>query len=214
MGIAITFIMELKTAIETRHSVREFRDDPVEQEHIREIIRLAGLAPSINNYQPWRYYIITNSDILTQMAQKVAKEIALLPESTSRMAKVVKNQAAWYATFFVSAPMLIALAGKTYESEMEKGVVLSQDELNKMKNYPELQSAGASIQNLLLAATERGYGTCWMTGPLYAKQDLEEILDIQNPWSLISFVALGRAKDKSRAFREKRNLADEMIILD
>jgi len=206
--------MDLKTAIETRYSVREFSDEPVDPDNIREIIRLAGLAPSVQNYQPWKYYAITNPDILQQMAERVTREIASLPESSSRMAKVVKNQAAWYATFFVSAPMLIALAGKTYESEMEKGVVISQDELNKMKNYPELQSAGASIQNLLLAATEIGYGSCWMTGPLYAKQDLEEILGIQSPWGLISFVALGKAKDKPTSFREKRNLADEMVIIE
>lgn len=206
--------MDLKTAIEKRYSVREFSDDTVDQEDIREIIRLAGLAPSINNYQPWKYYIITNSDILKKMAEGVTREIALLPESSSRMARVVKNQAAWYATFFVTAPMLIALAGKNYESEMEKGVVITQDELNKLKNYPELQSAGASIQNLLLAATGMGYGSCWMTGPLYAKQDLEELLGIQSPWGLISFVAIGKAKDKPSALRGKRNLADEMVIID
>ncbi len=52
--------MELTVAIETRISVREFTNDPVNISDIREIIRLAGYAPSINNYQPWKYYIISN----------------------------------------------------------------------------------------------------------------------------------------------------------
>lgn len=206
--------MDLKTAIESRSSIREFKDEPVDIGDIREIIRLAGMAPSINNYQPWKYYAIANPDILRRMAEEVTLEIARLPEGSSRMSRIVKNQAAWYATFFVSAPMLIALAGQTIESDLDRGLIISHEELEKLRNYPDLQSAGASIQNLLLAATSKGYGTCWMTGPLYARKALEAILDVRNPWKLISFVAIGRPKEKKSSSREKRNLAEEMEIID
>ena len=88
------------------------------------------------------------------------------------------------------------------------------DELDKMRNYPDLQSSGASIQNLLLAATSKGYGTCWMTGPLYARETLQNILGISDPWKLISFVAIGKSNEKESKTRAKRNLADEMEVMD
>ena len=47
--------MTLAELVEKRVSVRQFRPDPVVPGHIREMVRLAGLAPSPNNQQPWRY---------------------------------------------------------------------------------------------------------------------------------------------------------------
>jgi nitroreductase len=206
--------MDLIKAIETRTSVRKFSDDPVDINDIREIIRLAGLAPSINNYQPWKYYIITNSKLLNKMAFEITREISEMPESSTRLAKHLKNQAAWFSTFFQSAPMFIALAAHPYEIDLDKGVKIPADELDRMRNYPELQSSGASIQNLLLAATSMGYGTCWMTGPLYARETLQHILGISEPWKLISFVAIGKSDEKGSKVKTKRNLADEMEVID
>jgi nitroreductase len=206
--------MDLVNAIESRVSIRDFSDEPVNIDDVREIIRLAGLAPSVNNYQPWKYIIITNRELLKKMAVEITREIAKMPESSTRMAKHLKNQAAWFATFFQSAPMFIALAAQPFESDLERGVIIPADELDKMRNYPDLQSSGASIQNLLLAATAMGYGTCWMTGPLYARNTLQQLLSLQDPWKLISFVAIGKPIKKERKSKVKRNLADEMVIID
>lgn len=206
--------MDLATVIEARKSIREFSSEPVSLQDIKEIIRLAGLAPSINSYQPWKYFIICNRDILNKIVIAVTSGIADMPEKASRMSKVLKNQAAWFSTFFRDAPMLVALAGHSYETDIEKGVTLTHEELERIMNFPDLQSAGASIQNLLLAATERGYGTCWMTGPLYAKEEIEKILDIQLPWHLISFVAIGKPAKIEQKRRTRRNLADEMVVID
>ena len=130
------------------------------------------------------------------------------------MAKHLKQQAAWFSTFFNRAPMLIALAGHPFESDLERGVAIPHDELERMRNYPDLQSSGASIQNLLLAATAMDYGTCWMTGPLYANEKIQELLGIQAPWRLISFVAIGKPMKEAKITREKKNLADDMVIID
>ncbi len=213
IAINILMDMELTKAIESRVSVRNFSDDPVEMDDIYEIIRLAGLAPSINNYQPWKYYIITNKDLLKKMAIEITREISGMPESSTRMAKHLKNQAAWFSTFFQSAPMFIALTARPFESDFDKGVSIPVDELDKIRNYPDLQSSGASIQNLLLAATAKGYGTCWMTGPLYARGTLQEIIGISDPWKLISFVAIGKPVEKKMKPKWKRNLADEMEVI-
>jgi len=206
--------MELKNTIELRRSVREFIDMPVNMDDIREIVRLAGLAPSVDSSQPWKFYVIANRRILEKMALAVTHSIDELPETSSRMAKIIKNQTTWFSTFFTDAPMLIALAGRSYETDLEKGVALTREELEQRKSFPDLQSAGASIQNLLLAATAIGYGTCWMTGPLYARDELEQILGIAPPWKLLSFVAIGKSSDKTQKKRDKRNLAEEMVVIN
>jgi nitroreductase len=206
--------MDLKKAIESRTSIRKFSDAPVDISDIREIVRLAGYAPSINNYQPWKYYIIYNKKILNKMADAVTSEIAKLPEKNTRFSKLLKNQTAWFSSFFRDAPMLIALTSRAYETVLEMGVIINHDELDKINNYPDLQSSGASIQNLLLAATEKGYGTCWMTGPLFAREKIREILHIDEPWKLISFVAIGHAERKTVKTKDKRDISKELVIID
>lgn len=201
--------MELKAAIEGRVSVRQFLPEPVPVNDIKEITRLASLAPSVNNYQPWRFIGITNKVLLHRMADSVRAKIAAIPENDSKFSLNVKKQVDFFATFFENAPALIAVCMEKYETVLEKGVALSHDEINEMRNSPDLQSAGACIQNLLLSAVDLGYGACWMSAPMIASKDLEEMLDIAEPFNLVSFVAVGKPTKPSSP-REKKPI-DEMF---
>jgi nitroreductase len=156
------------------------------------LVRRAGLAPSVNNYQPWKFIAVTNKDILSKMAIKVSEKIKELPENKSIASKNVKSQVEWFATFFENAPAVIAMVMEDYESVLEKGVQLSHEEINKLRNFPDMQSAGAAIQNMLLSAVDMGYGACWLSAPMMAKESLEKILAIENPYHLIAFVAIGK----------------------
>ncbi len=205
--------MELKEAIEKRTSIRNFSDEKVDMAHIREMIRLAGLAPSVNNFQPWKYIVITNKQLMNKMADKVMGKIRDLPIKKSIAANNIKSQVTWFSTFFQNAPVVIALSVEPYESVLEKGVDLPKDEINKSRNYPDIQSAGASIQNLLLSAVDMGYGACWLSGPMVAREELESLLEIQSPWRLLTFVAVGKPKSPPH-IKEKMNLADNLKILD
>jgi len=205
--------MELKHAIESRASIRNFLDEKIPTEILKELVRRAGLAPSVNNYQPWKFYVITNKDVLSKMAFKVAEKIQELPENKSIASKNVKSQVEWFATFFENAPALIALAMEDYESVLEKGVQLSHDEINKMRNFPDLQSAGAAIQNILLSAVDLGYGACWLSAPMMAKESLEKILGIESPMHLIAFVAVGKAAREVQP-KPKKSLDEIFKIIE
>ena len=205
--------MELKEAIEKRSSIRNFSDEKVDMNDIREMIRLAGLAPSVNNFQPWKYIVITNKQLMEKMAEKIIGKIRELPIKKSIASNNIKSQVTWFSTFFQNAPAVIALAVEPYESVLEKGVELSKEEINKSRNYPDIQSAGASIQNLLLSAVDMGYGACWLSGPMIAHEELEKLLEIQPPWRLLTFVAVGKPQSPPR-IKEKLNLADNLKIFD
>lgn len=183
--------MELKDTIEKRTSIRNFKDEPIPDKVLEELVRRAGLAPSVNNYQPWKFYVVTNKHKLSDMAKDVAKKIKEIPANQSIAAKNVKSQVEWFATFFENAPALIALSMEEYESVLEKGVQMSHDEINKLRNYPDMQSAGAAIQNMLLSAVDLGYAGCWLSAPMIAQAELEKTLQVEKNYKLIAFVAIG-----------------------
>ncbi|HCF49499.1 MAG TPA: nitroreductase, partial [Syntrophomonas sp.] len=46
--------MDVREAILKRRSIRKFKEIPVEQEKIAQLLDAARLAPSGSNRQPWR----------------------------------------------------------------------------------------------------------------------------------------------------------------
>jgi nitroreductase len=205
--------MELKEAIEARTSVRNYSNESVDMKDIREMVRLAGLAPSVNNYQPWRYIAITRKELLNQIADVVAEKIDKIPATRSVAAANVKKQVTWYSTFFKEAPVLLVLVTRPYETVLESAVELSHEQINLLRNYPDIQSAGASIQNILLAAVNLGYGACWMSGAMFARTEIEEMLHINAPEKALAFVVIGKPKSAHKP-KPKPNLAESMEIID
>ena len=204
--------MELKSAIESRTSIRVFREEPIDIKDVKEMVRLAGLAPSVNNFQPWRYVAIMNRELLNKMAGVISRKIEELPMSKSIVSANVKKQVTWFSTFFKDAPVLLALVVKPYQTIMEGGFDLSHDEINKIRNYPDIQSAGASIQNLLLAAVDMGYGACWLSGPMVAREEIEKMINIKPPEKLLAFIVVGKPVTNARP-KSKSDLSETMEII-
>lgn len=202
--------MELRTAIETRASVRHFAEGAVPVDDLREMVRLAGLAPSANNAQPWRFIGITNRDLLKDMASTVKAKIdEMLPDSPDEAKKKTKSQVEWFSTFFADAPAVFAVASCPYRAIIDDALPpgFTHQEMNALRGHPDVQSIGASIQNLLLAALDMGYGGCWMSGPLLARHELERLLSLEAPWSLAALVVVGKPGTSVKP-REKKSVGE------
>lgn len=183
--------MELKQAIEKRTSHRDFKDTSIPVEDLKHLVRMGSYAPSVNNYQPWKFYAITNKELLGKMADVVKERIEELPANESIASRNIRSHVEFFATFFEKAPAVIALSMEDYETVLEKGVTMSHQDINILRNYPDIQTAGAAIENILLTAIDMGYGACWLSAPMMAKEDLEKLIGISEPYHLISFVAVG-----------------------
>ena len=201
--------MEFRQVLEARCSVRSFKSDKIKPDDLKEMVRLGAMAPSVNNYQPWKFIVITNRELLQNMAKIVAETISALPLNSSQSASNILSQVEWFATFFREAPAVIALTMEKAETVLEKSVTLSPEEINRMRNFPDIQSAGACIQNILLAATDLGYGACWLSAPLMAKQELEKLLEIPDSSSLMAFVAIGKPMHTPKP-KNRKNI-DEIL---
>lgn len=204
------FVMEFREIVEKRSSVRSFRDESVPPDHLREMIRIAAMAPSVNNFQPWKFMVITSRDLLRKMANIVSDKIQSLPTNESLAAENIKSQVEFFATFFRDAPALIVLLMEEYETVLEKGVRMTHEEINRERNFPDLQSAGACIENLLLAAVDMGYGACWLSAPLMAANELAQLLEVEKPYRIIAFTAVG--KPAHNPLPKSRKELDELII--
>ena len=210
--------MTLAELVEKRVSVRQFRPDPVAPGHIRDMVRLAGLAPSPNNQQPWRFIAVTRKPLLEEMADAVRGQLrALLPAAMSEGARRAAQRVEWFSTFFADAPLVMAVTRQPYQSVIARAVAgssMSAADINAMRGHPDIQSIGAAIEHLLLAATELGYGSCWLSGPLIAREDLEGLLGVQAPEQLAALVAVGVPAAAPATGHDRRPVEEILRFID
>jgi nitroreductase len=57
------------TVIKSRHSVRKFKPDPVNELIIKDAIECAAHAPTAMNLQPWLFGVIKNKNMLGRIGQ-------------------------------------------------------------------------------------------------------------------------------------------------
>ncbi|OHU19028.1 NADH dehydrogenase [Mycobacteroides franklinii] len=82
--------MDVYDAVESRHSVRDFLDRPVDHETLTRVLTAASRAPSGGNLQPWHVYVLSGArltELKDRIAQRVstgehgdALEVAMYPE--------------------------------------------------------------------------------------------------------------------------------------
>lgn len=80
-------------AIYQRRSIRDYTGTPVEPEKLREIVRAGSWAPSGLNNQPWRFVIISNRQVIGQLA------------ALTRYSHIVKGAPALIAVYLDSREM-------------------------------------------------------------------------------------------------------------
>lgn len=66
--------MQLKKLIESRYSVRAYLPQSVEKEKVEYILDCARLAPSACNFQPWKFYVITNTEKIKEIHNAYDRE--------------------------------------------------------------------------------------------------------------------------------------------
>jgi nitroreductase len=210
--------MEFRELVERRASIRQFTTEPVAPEDVREMIRIAGLAPSPNNSQPWQFIAISRRTLLRDMAEAVRAQLrALLPEPADDEARRAGQGVEWFSTFFEDAPLVVAVVALPYVSVIQgaiDGSTLTGARVNALRGQPDLQSLGAAVEHLLLAATDMGYGGCWLSGPLVARPELERLLGVQAPGRLAAMAAIGRPKAAESRGHDRKPLDEVLRIID
>ena len=59
--------MEAIKCLKERRSVRNYKDENIPEEDIKEMLDCARLAPSANNKQPWKFVAVTDKDLLKKL---------------------------------------------------------------------------------------------------------------------------------------------------
>lgn len=181
--------MDIFSAMRDRQSVRKFRKEPVPRDAILKMVEAASWAPSAGNAQNVRFLIVTDKELIGRM-KGIVDEIVSRATGKEIAPDKVNNY-----NLFWAAPVTACVIGSPYESVTDRTLRDKDPERHKIRRFQvnaALQSLSAYVTQFLLAAHALGYGTCWMTGPLIAKPELESALSVRPPEELLAVIALGK----------------------
>lgn len=182
--------LDVLEAIKKRRSIRKYKPIPVSDEKIRRLLEAARLAPSWCNIQPWRFLVIRD------------------PERKKELSKLVGQK------HIKEAPVLIACCGDLHAwdeldkrlKEQEEGrpggckTKASIEQILKDPFSPPIagremmikrtnEQVMIAIENMLLAATDEGLGTCWVGA--FSPERVREFLGIPEHVIVSSLVTMG-----------------------
>ena len=203
-----------------RKSVRKFKEINVPKEDIIKMLDAATHAPSPKNQQTWHFVVIQNKDLINEIGNIVTKnhihlaDIAKEEKQRKQMMSVLP-----YYTCFKNAPVLVVVYSKEYymvEETILRDNNASEDVINELR-FPNsaAQGIGAAIENFLLAATELGYGTCYMTGPTHSKSEIEELISFNKEgYNLMAMISLGVSEDDTPNSPPRKPLEEVVTFID
>lgn len=176
--------MELRDAIYKRQSIRKYTEQDVSQEDLEKILDAGRVAPSGKNCQNWHFVVIRDKELKQKIAQAILDKNEVIaqkldekdPNKGLRFRKFAKN----FSLFFLDAPVLIVVYATVYYCTGYDEYIFAQfpqEDIDKLIiRNPGMQNIGAAVQNMVLAAADLGYGSCWMTGQNYAAEEIEAVI--------------------------------------
>jgi nitroreductase len=140
--------MNTLEAIAARRSIRKFRSDPIPEAALAKILTAAIQAPSGKNRQPWRFIVVQGEKRL-EMLRVLREGIAQTKERGED-----PGSSEWTANVMEQAPVTVFIFNP-------EGIYpwLAHSIGQNFDDLVNVQSIGAAIQNMLLAAQDLGLGS-------------------------------------------------------
>jgi nitroreductase len=188
---------ELERAILERRSTRLFlRDKPVSRELLSEALELAMHAPSNSNIQPWRL-ILVSGPARDRLVEALLKRAAVGPPRVPRLPESFAHLR-WDLGALVYGSMGI----DRHDTEARRVAVLRNWEyfraplagivcMHRDLGFVDALGVGMFLQNLLLALTARGLGTCVEVSIAGYPDTVREQLGISEDLRIVCGLAIG-----------------------
>ncbi len=174
--------MDVLEAIKKRRSIRSFKSTPINQETLDAILEAGRLAPSWGNTQTWRFVIIQDNKVKTQLADDATP-------LGSRNNVVLKQ-----------APAVIAACAELKRAGWREGKPTTDKE-----GYWFMFDAALALENMVLEAQELGIGTLYI-GAFDAKK-AGSVLGVPEGYSCVVLLPLGYPDEQPEA-RPRKDISE------
>lgn len=163
--------MQFYDVIENRTSIKKFTNSPIQQDKLARMINSAMMSPSWKNNTCYKFILVDNGMEKEKLAASVIN-------STDDAGKAI-----------LESPMTAVIVADPSES----GTV------GDRQFY--LVDSAIAMEHFVLAATNEGYGTCWIAA--LDENKVREALSIPNNYKVIAMTPIGEIAEQKQHYPKK-----------
>ena len=198
--------MDFTKVVNKRHSVRQFTDQAVETDLIKEIVTVAQRTPSWVNLQPWQVYCAQGTVLqqikeayreADQTGQASQPDLPVMsreewaPRTQANMKQWRHDIVHHFSNFDEAHTAMSTASDSLYNSPVILFITVPQASPDW-----SIFDAGAFAQTLILAATNRGLGSIPTYNSVRFPNILRQILGIPDTERVLVGISLGYPADQ------------------
>ena len=191
------------TAAEHRRSIRQFEPAAIPESELRELLRLAGRAPSAFNAQPWRFIVVRDEELKGKLAAAAyGQQQILRAPATIVMVSDMED---------AMRRMPESMHPDMQQDKRDAGVesfraTFASQSVAQREEWGNAQS-NIALGYLLLLAESKGYATSPMLG--FQPEKVRALLGFPDHVRIPALVAIGYQAENG--FRPHRLPSDTLV---
>ena len=177
--------MEALKCIETRRSIRKFKDEALDHELLEAVVKEASFAPSWKNSQVVRYVVVENQEIKSKIANDAVLGFTYNTGTIEKAAALV---------------VVTMIHGR---SGFEKDGSYTTSKEDRW----EMFDAGIATQTFCLAAHEKGIGSVIMG--IFDEDKVAELISLEEGRKVAALISVGYPDEEPA--QPKRKEVGELV---
>ncbi|MGR6997916.1 coenzyme F420-0:L-glutamate ligase [Yinghuangia aomiensis] len=194
-----------RRAVEARRTIRAFTAEPVDPAAVRRAVAAAVTAPAPHHTVPWRFVLLespsSRAELLDAMRDKWIADLRADGLAEDAIERRVARGDLLRTAPYIAVPCLVADGAHTYPDA----------ERSAAEREMFVVSAGAAVQNLLIALAAEDLGSAWISSTMFCRDTVRTALGLPDTWDPMGAVAIGHPAEPPRE-RPKRT-ADDVIVV-
>ncbi len=197
----------VSAAISARRSIRQFARLAVDGDSVERLVALACAAPAPHDSKPWRFVHVASLGARERLADAMADawraDLERGGESVHAIDRLLRRSRAQVT----EAPVLLLACLSLTEARSWPDAARQKAERDMF-----VQSLGAALQNLLLAAGDAGLAGYLKGAPLFCPDAVRRALDLPPGWQPAFLVPLGYPRAASPPPPRQEPPTDDFLV--
>jgi F420 biosynthesis protein FbiB-like protein len=174
---------------------------------IQNILTTTTYAPSAHNRQPWRFVVVADLSVKTQLAQAMSEDFERDLHRDGVATEKIQAQIKRSKERITGAPVVILLC-----LDMSEMDAYPDQKRQQAERTMATQSVAAAGLQLLLAAHAEGLGGVWVCSPLFTQETINKTLNLPKTWEPQGMFYVGYTAQNPEPRERKRIESISMFL--
>lgn len=197
----------VRNAIFSRRSLRRFAGRPVDSAAVLRLVEAACAAPAPHHSRPWRFVQVASVRARERLAEAMGRAWLADAERDGVPRSAMEERLRRSRERLLRAPLLLLAClslsdTRPWPDERRRGA----------EREMFVQSLGAALQNMLLAAEEEGLVGYLKGAPLFCREAARAALELPEEWEPAFLVLLGYPEEGAAPAARPQIFAQGLVI--